>query len=1056
MQVSPVWAAALETHLFWSKACATIDPHDTLTHCAFVRAPPTPGTATTTTQHVRISPYRHFRQMTSRSCIVCRVNAPYSSAGLATAKRSLPVPILGSVTLCRDHRKSMFCGLCLREAPPTECDPPLDIHANTLMFTGYPHAPPQNHLPFNPALMVCCAENEDDDTWPGIDTTCRSCRNEYLWQRISTSSRDREAVGGPRFVPPSSALSTQSRYPPAKYASPDWETHQTVDAFIDLGEGSIAEVITIAREKFWLRSYTKMSEIMEQAVAASRWSGTADTSFPMTRSPPRSSQCSPDNRVDERQRLDHVQDDPDDADEEVDEDEEEEEEEEDDPELLSLSETSSTVRDLAILDWARARILDGHWCTPADQWYGYAWPAGGGVRDTGADTESEPDDTDADDAQPAIRRVMRVRAVHPCPWTIPRDAQDADEELLSDPDTHPRLSTVRTHAPPSFTLCEQAHRAYQKQLQLILLPAMINLVRRIVVEAGADIDPHIDMHAHVDADAHAARRIARMDLADVLDGLRDPGVWFDGFNWTRAHVRTDHQRDREEDASSSDTSHTTSPVLSTTTLQTTPSPPPVRASAGGGDNINKSKRGEESEPKEMFEQKNKTRLIHPIPYIPVTIAHMAQFSLEAFKSVWREACAPLFYCQCTICERAMVRAGTGSVTATATTQPIQQVPVQPQPPPDTRAQLTHQTTTVPSQPVRVIPTQTQTHHPPQITLEEVRVVLHTEEEEEEEGEQEEEEEEEEELYEEEEEEESEEGEGEEEMTRSHIVTHSHADAHHTLNDAITPRKRSSGDLDADADADADTRSRRDPPPSNTRDGVMRVGTPPKRARTTADDISVNAANSPKTKVNPVHIDASTDAISPSETTTKQRKRSSEELDTQLPAPTTAHDQRGLQKRLRIEGTTAGVSLPVPPSPSRCPRSGTPRLGPQTPQSGIHAHAQTPRSGIHAHARMPRSLSTSPPSSVTAVSASASSEEVVEVQKDVIAVKAHRGTCEGEIGKPQHLSRTPIHTQAQTQGLVDVSMCTIGEGDLPGLGVHRVKGLVEGGELDGLYVFEEGV
>lgn len=329
--------------------------------------------------------------------------------------------------------------------------------------------------------------------------------------------------------------------------------------------------------------------------------------------------------------------------------------------------------------------------------------------------------------------------------------------------------------------------------------------------------------------------------------------------------------------------------------------------------------------------------------------------------------------------------------------------------------------TVPSQPTQVTPTQPQLQpqNPPQITLEEVRVILRTEEEEEEE-----------EFYEEE-EEESEDGEDERpspvldvDPTRPHSVPHSYSNAHLPAhNDAVTPRKRSCGDLDTDVRSHGDGSEDR---------GTLRVATPPKRARTTVEDVATTTITTNNL--------AATSTIDPNATPMKQRKRSSEELDTHLLAPT-AHDQRGLQKRLRVEGTGTGVSFPVavPLSPSRCTRGGTPRLG-------IHnSHAQTPRSRVHAHARMPRSLSTTPPSSITA---SAPSEDGLNVQKGVSV----EDIGEGEMGKPQH---SP-HAQARTHGLVDVSMCTIGDGDLPGLGVHRVTGLVEGGELDGLYVFEEGV
>ncbi|KAJ7799491.1 hypothetical protein B0H14DRAFT_3491544 [Mycena olivaceomarginata] len=51
---------------------------------------------------------------------------------------------------------------------------------------------------------------------------------------------------------------------------------------------------------------------------------------------------------------------------------------------------------------------------------------------------------------------------------------------------------------------------------------------------------------------------------------------------------------------------------------------------------------------------NSPRLLRPNPYIPETIAHLLPYSLDAIKMVWREACAPLYHCRCTVCEHAMV------------------------------------------------------------------------------------------------------------------------------------------------------------------------------------------------------------------------------------------------------------------------------------------------------------------------------------------------------------------------------------------------------------------
>ena len=145
--------------------------------------------------------------------------------------------------------------------------------------------------------------------------------------------RDREAVGGPRLE------------------SPDWETRQTIDTFIEMGDGTIADVINVALEKHWLRSNTKLSSLLSQALAASRLVSREDAAAAGGGG--------------------------------YDSDEE-------DPELLSLTEDSGGVRDLAVNDWARIKVLDGHWYSPADQYFGNRVPD----------------------------KPTAVPALHPCPWTI--------------------------------------------------------------------------------------------------------------------------------------------------------------------------------------------------------------------------------------------------------------------------------------------------------------------------------------------------------------------------------------------------------------------------------------------------------------------------------------------------------------------------------------------------------------------------------------------------------------------------------------------------------------
>lgn len=288
---------------------------------------------------------------------------------------------------------------------------------------------------------------------------------------------------------------------------------------------------------------------------------------------------------------------------------------------------------------------------------------------------------------------------------------------------------------------------------------------------------------------------------------------------------------------------------------------------------------------------------------------------------------------------------------------------------NTNAAPTHQQQEVPVQNVRSDVYQTQHHYqqqrcPPQVALEEVQlhsrpeVVAHEEEEEEEE------------YYEEEEEEEESEDEDEDEQDGDTNDAEAPSLANlydHDRGHAVTPRKRSCGDLEAESQTEEGTT-------------VPRVGTPPKRARVGAvvvsavpDVSSLTPLPTQNGKREVVSYPATTATASP-----RQRKRSSEEL-----------EMGSLQKRLRVEPTSATA---------------------------------TGTGGRDRKTSIPRSLSTTPPSSVTAVSSNLSSSG----EEGIGGGKKARGGAE----------------------YVDVSM-------QPGGGAGVVKtGLVLGGELDGLYVFEE--
>ena len=461
--------------------------------------------------------------MATYSCMVCRLNYPTTLVGLASGKRFVYSPQLTVFTVCRDHRKGTFCSLCLRAAPHD------DTH-----------------------LMVCVAENEDEETWPGVEATCRHCRGEGLWRRALRDPLDREALGSHPL---------KWRHPP------DWEIGQAVETFVDMGEGCISDVLCLAREKHWLRTHTKIAELLSQALASSRYVARAEAGY------------------------------------EGDSDEDLSGEEEDDPELMSLTEDAGGIRELAITDWARNRILDGHWVAPADQWYEHSVPG-----------------------QPDV-----VPAQHPCPWhgaTYSGALQDGESTGDGEELEHPRPRTYQAPCPPTFALCETVYRTYQRVMREILIPAMTNIVRRILMESQVDgVDPTIPA--------------SKMTLEDVVKELRDHATWSKGIDWAERRIirgrqeRQQRQRSVDADSTSSSRSsgsHTTSPVLSTTTLQTTPSPPP---SSVKDEELAPSPVAVSSPIMAILEPPalETHELIRPIPYVPMTVAHLPAFSIECLKSV---------------------------------------------------------------------------------------------------------------------------------------------------------------------------------------------------------------------------------------------------------------------------------------------------------------------------------------------------------------------------------------------------------------------------------------
>jgi hypothetical protein len=433
---------------------ALIDPADSLLQHIIVYPKSNLHTIPTRPPALRHPSVSHSGAISAISSIAAALYAgstsPATHQGLTTAKRVIHSPFLGPINICRDHdyRRNAFCGLCLREAPLFE----------TAGLVS-PHTAGE--------LTIACIEYEDEETWPHVDATCKICRQEWLWRRVCDNPRDREAIGGSELV------------------SDDWETRQCVDGFLDLAEGSIADVISLAKEKWWLRRNTRLGDMLQQALAAARLArGGGAVGY---------------GRDGDYGSLDVGE-----------EEEEEEEDDEDDPELMQLTEESG-VRDLALGDWARARILDGYWFSPADLWYQYFVPG-----------------------QPTV-----VPAIHPCPWTRERSSSNASsgsallttDEVEEVEEEHPKRSTVTAEIPPSYSLCEQAYVAHQRQMRVVLLPVLKNVVRRLVMECAASEGRRED----------PAVRAARMSMEEVLRIVREEeGVWFDGVDWA--------ERRRSDDA----------------------------------------------------------------------------------------------------------------------------------------------------------------------------------------------------------------------------------------------------------------------------------------------------------------------------------------------------------------------------------------------------------------------------------------------------------------------------------------------------------------------------
>ncbi len=207
--------------------------------------------------------------------------------------------------ICRDHdrHKTSYCGVCYREATRER-----DLSRD----------------------RVGCMSNEDPETWPGIDATCKQCRKDGLFRRAYARVEDQEALG----IPGSKDI--------------DDEARAAAEGFLTFADGSVRRTLETVQDRLWLKKQTRMRQF-RSIVATNRYETREDGLQQLSayRAAMRAHESDEDLDMDASDF---------------------EEEEEEDPEIEQRSLEDHSAKSMALGDWARNRILDGFWVTPCDQW----------------------------------------------------------------------------------------------------------------------------------------------------------------------------------------------------------------------------------------------------------------------------------------------------------------------------------------------------------------------------------------------------------------------------------------------------------------------------------------------------------------------------------------------------------------------------------------------------------------------------------------------------------------------------------------------------------------
>ncbi|KAF4621135.1 hypothetical protein D9613_001157 [Agrocybe pediades] len=410
------------------------------------------------------------------------------------------------------------------------------------------------------------------------------------------------------------------------FQTPDWEVRDVIERFIEGGLGTIAGVVMVARDKLWLRTHTKYLSLGQHAMAASAVASVgSEASAPAPQ------------------------------------------------EMRLTGAGSQQVREWALQDWARQRVMEGHWVGPLDVWMN-------------RQVVGQPA------AVPAVHPLKRLASDDAAttntiitPSSIPSDTTTTTTTTTTTvpKEVHPPVALVTADLPPSQALCKLAENAFRAQLREILLPPMRNLMRKVVWECRREVETKPEY-------LEPSEVCRRMSMEDVVRRLREEeGVWYDGFDWAseEAAVRGGSMEEvncaegevevegaeaiesSESSSSTGSTTSTTSPVLSTSTLQTTPEPSPVEVEGdekGVSANASSSTSSSTSAPADESKQgekdlgtgtgtaqkeKEAPRVLSRVPYVPTGARHVPDDTRGVVMKIWREACDPVYKCTCRFCQR---------------------------------------------------------------------------------------------------------------------------------------------------------------------------------------------------------------------------------------------------------------------------------------------------------------------------------------------------------------------------------------------------------------------